>query len=254
MALNLRIRNNGEIRIRNNAANVTLSANAVVTGTDAKPVVVGAIQTEDGILTYVGLRFNISRGIVEFRGSLENPYIEFVGDRDMYSSSDQNYIISLTLMGPLNNLKYDLSSSPPQDRASLISLLMTGATPEELRNRPGTSPSGGQYAAGQAGAILAGPLASAFRIDTIRLESGTTTSLLNNTVSPTASPSAQRLYLGKRLSERLNLGFSTDVGGSNPQQSVVAEYLLTDYLLIKGGQNSNQNFGFNFTLRFRERD
>ncbi len=254
MGLNLRIRNNGEIRVRNNAASVALGADVSVTGTEAKPVVTGSIQTEDGILTYVGLRFNISRGLVEFRGNLDNPYIEFVGERDMYSSSEQNYVVSLTLTGPLNNLKYDLSSSPPQDRASLISLLMTGATPEELRNRPGSSPSGSQYAAGQVGAALAQPVASAIHLDTVRLESGITTSLLNNTVSPTATPGAQRLYLGKRISDRLNLAFSTDVGGSNPQQSIVAEYLLTDYLLLKGGQNSNQNFGFNFTLRFRERE
>lgn len=254
LGLNLKIHNNGEIRIRNNAANVLLGADIRVTGTEARPMVVGSIQTEDGSLNYLGLRFTIARGIVEFRGSLDNPFIEFVGERDMFSNADQNYVINLTLTGPLNHLKYDLSSSPPQDRASLISLLMTGATPEELRNRPGGALSGSQYAAGQVGASLASPLAAAIRLDSIRLESGLTTSLLNNTVSPSATPSSQRLYLGKRLSDRLNLSFSTDVGGSNPQQSVVAEYLLTDYLLVKGGQSSNQNFGFNFTLRFRERE
>ncbi len=254
LGLNLKIRNNGEIRIRNNAGNVVLGANVTVAGTEAKPVVVGSIQTEDGTLNYVGLRFAIVRGLVEFRGNLDNPFIEFVGERDMYSSSDQNYVVNLTLTGPLNNLKYDLSSSPPQDRSSLISLLLTGATPEELRNRPGAAVVGSQYAAGQLGAALAAPLASAIRLDTIRLESGVTTSLLNNTVSPSLTPSSQRLYLGKRLSDRLNLAFATDIGGVNPQQSAIAEYLLTDYLLIKGGQSSNENFGFNFTLRFRERE
>lgn len=254
LGLHLKIHNNGEIRIRNNAGNVILGANITVTGTEAKPTVVGSIQTEDGALNYLGMRFTIARGLVEFRGSLDNPFIEFVGERDMYSSADQNYIITLTLAGPLNNLKYDLSSSPPQDRSSLISLLMTGATPEELRNRPGATISGSQYAAGQVGAALAAPLATAIHLDTIRLESGVTTSLLSNTVSPSATPSSQRLYLGKRLSDRLNLAFSTDIGGINPQQSIVAEYLLTDYLLIKGGQSSNENFGFNFTLRFRERE
>lgn len=253
LGLNLRIRNTGEIRVHNNAADVALAANIFVTGTEARPVVIGSIQTEDGVLNYVGLRFTIARGLVEFRGDLDNPYIEFVGERDTYSSGDQNYIISLTLAGPLNNLKYDLSSSPPQDRASLISLLLTGATPEELRSQPGGG-SGSRYAAGQVGAALAAPLASAIRLDTIRLESGMTTSMLNSTVSPTTTPGAQRLFLGKRLSERLNLGFSTDVGGSNPQQSIVAEYILTDYLLIKGGQSSNQNFGFNFTFRYRGRE
>jgi autotransporter translocation and assembly factor TamB len=254
LGLNLRIRNNGEIRIRNNAANVALGASITVTGTEAKPNVVGIIQAEDGTLNYVGLRFNVARGLVEYRGNLDNPYIEFVGDRDIFSTADQNYLVTLTLSGPLNNLKYDLSSNPPQDRTSLISLLMTGSTPEEIRTRPGAGVSGSQYAAGQVGAVLAAPLASALYLDTVRLESGITTSLLNNTVSPATTPGAQRLYLGKRLSDRLNLAFSTDVGGTNPQQSIVAEYMLTDYLLIKGGQSSNQNFGFNFTLRFRERE
>lgn len=254
LGLNLRIRNNGEIRIRNNAANVALNAAVTVTGTEAKPNVVGVIQAEDGTLSYVGLRFNVARGLVEYRGNLDNPYIEFVGDRDIFSAADQNYLVTLTLSGPLNNLKYDLSSNPPQDRASLISLLMTGSTPESIRTRPGAGLSGSQYAAGQVGAVLAAPLASALYLDTVRLESGTTTSLLSNTVAPAATPGAQRLYLGKRLSDRLNLAFSTDVGGTNPQQSIVAEYTLTDYLLIKGGQSSNQNFGFNFTLRFRERE
>lgn len=253
LGLNLRIRNTGEIRVHNNAADVNLGTNIFVTGTEARPVVVGSIQTEDGVLNYVGLRFTIARGLVEFRGDLDNPYIEFVGERDMYSSGDQNYIILLTLAGPLNNLKYDLSSNPPQDRTSLISLLLTGATPEELRSQPGGG-SGSRYAAGQVGAALAAPLASAIRLDSVRLESGMTTSLLNNTVSPTTTPGSQRLYLGKRLSERLNLAFSTDVGGTNPQQSIVAEYLLTDYLLIKGGQSSNQNFGLNFTFRYRGRE
>lgn len=247
LGLNLRIRNAGEIRIRNNAANVTLSADIHATGTEARPHVVGIIQAEEGTLNYVGIRFNIARGLVEYRGDLDNPYIEFVGDRDIYSTTDQNYLVTLTLSGPLNNLKYDLSSSPPQDRASLISLILTGAP-------PGAGISGSSYAAGQVGAALAAPLASALYLDTVRLETGTTTSLLSNAVSPAATPGAQRLYLGKRLSERMNLAFSTDVGGTNPQQSVVAEYTLTDYLLIKGGQSSNQNFGFNFTLRFRERE
>jgi len=251
LTLDLKIRNNGDVRIRNNAADLSLTSNVTITGTQNKPVVKGSIQTEDGLLKYMGLNFTITHGLVDFRGSLDNPYIEFVGDRDIFSGSGQNYLVTVTLVGPLNNLKYDLIASPPQDKANLISLLMTGSTQDEIRNRQGgPSASTSQAAAGQVGGVLAQPLATAFHLDSVRLES-------NNSSTPSSaasSSSSQRLYLGKRISDRLNFEFSTDIGGANPQQSLKAEYLFTDYFLIKGGQTSNQNFGLNFILRFRERE
>lgn len=245
VSLNLRVRNAGEIRVRNNVADLTLQTNMTLMGTLAKPTMSGTIQTEDGNLNYFGLRFVIARGIVEFRDRIDNPYIEFVGEREVFSAGDQNYLVTLTMKGPTNNLNFDLSSNPPQDRANLISLLTVGATQDEIRNRQFSGPSTSQMVAGQVGSAFLQPVSSFIHLDSVQYTSGS--------ANPYATTQNSRLSLGKRLSERANLSFATDVGGTNPQQSLMGEYQLTDFLLIKGGQTSNQNFGLNLILRFRER-
>jgi hypothetical protein len=59
--------------------------------------------------------------------------------------------------------------------------------------------------------------------------------------------------MGKRLSDRLSLEFIADINADDAAQTIRAEYLLTDFLLLKGENSASLKYRFAVSLRFRER-
>ncbi|MBI2974165.1 MAG: translocation/assembly module TamB domain-containing protein, partial [Deltaproteobacteria bacterium] len=62
-----------------------------------------------------------------------------------------------------------------------------------------------------------------------------------------------KIYVGKQLTDRLKFEFRTDINTEDAQQTMLAEYSLTDFLLLKGERSAEQMFKFNISLRFEER-
>lgn len=240
--LNLRIKNTGDVEIDNNVGNIWLTINVDVKGTRRKPAVAGSIATSEGEVHYLGMRFDITKGFMEFRENYEDPYME------VYAQKELNiYSINLDLHGPTSNLTLDLSATSPTgpiEKRDVVSLILFGITEQDRDAiaQQGSAQYASSLAARSASSVMERPISKFTHLDIFRLES---------TDSGTAQVS--RLYLGKQLSDRLSVKFSTDINSNDAVQTVIAEYLLTDDLLLKGSRSTDNNAEIGGLLRFRMR-
>lgn len=247
--LDLKIRNSGDLLIRNNVGDIDLKADIVVTGTRTKPEIRGAINAREGRINYMGLNFDIERGFVEFRGPYSKPYLEVEASREL-----RLYNLSLLMYGYTDNLSLDLegtSPSGPLEKRDVVSLLAFGITEQERRETEAArtgSQMGISVAAQQVGQMLERPITSATHLDIFRIEAAE-----EDTDSDEPGKVATRLRVGKQLTDRLSVDFSTDIDTKDAEQTVTTEYLITDNVLIKGSRSSNAKYEGNVGLRFRLR-
>ncbi|MBI2091685.1 MAG: translocation/assembly module TamB domain-containing protein [Deltaproteobacteria bacterium] len=246
--INLHINNAGELAIKNNIGEIWLKVDITATGSTARPLISGLIETNEGKIHYLGKDFAITKGFLEFRGAYTNPYMEITAEHEVPTIPD--LVITAVLHGRTNNLVLDLSSTKPLERRDIISLLLFGVTEQEVRDAQlsmGLAPS---IVASQITHVIERPVTKFAHLDIFRLEAaGQTTS------SSSSQPSTQisKIYVGKQLTDRLKFEFRTDINTEDAQQTMLAEYSLTDFLLLKGERSAEQMFKFNISLRFEER-
>lgn len=249
ISLDVRVQNTGDLSIRNNVADVWLKADFTAKGKLARPQISGLIETQEGKLHYLGCDFVITKGFIEFRDPYTNPYLEITGEHEVTNITD--LVITALLHGRLENLQLDLSATKSLEKRDIVSLLLFGVTEQEAKD---SQMFGSSLVASQISTIVQRPLTKVTHLDTFRIESGSTDSTLSST-SQSGKTSAQvsRMYIGKQLSDRLNVEFITDINTADAQQTLRTDYLITDFLVLKGERASGQNYKLNLSLRFRER-
>lgn len=235
--LGLKIRSAGDILIHNNIGKIWLRSDIILKGTRAAPQMNGAIELVEGKVHYLGMDFDMTKGAIEFRAPYGKPFIEMTAERDI-----SNYTVNVSLRGELDRMQLELNSNPPLERHDIISLMTVGMTKDEVKESKFGSQVGAGVAAQQVSKILARPVTELTHLDIFRIES----------TSPNEAE-VSRLYIGKNFSDRLSLEFITDINTSDARQTVQAEYLLTDWLLLKGSTSSGPTYIVTVALRFRER-
>ncbi len=240
--LELTVRNSGEMEIDNNIGNIWLAVNIDVGGRLSDPVVAGAISVTDGEVHYLGINFDITKGFVEFRERYAAPYIEIHAENEI-----NVYNVTLALYGPTDNLKLDLaatSPSGPLEKRDVVSLLIFGVTEQERLEA--AERTGGRYTAGMVAQSISGvlerPVTKFTKLDVFRLEA-----------AEPGSETISRVYIGKQVSDRLTVNLSTDIDTEDAVQTIIAEYLITDNLLLKGAQASDGDSEISGIIRFRLR-
>ena len=194
LALNLKVRSMGQILVKNNLANLSLSGDFAVVGTLNDPRLGGLIRAEEGTFKLPASRepFSVSNGQIIFSRSkpMEQGTLGLRGEATIEGSNQVDYLITLAVDGPLSNPSIALSSVPNLDPGQITALLFLGRTTDQLRKELGGgaeygASSGGSQAAGAADAqvkqltgeilssIIEDPLKEVTRLDVISLEVGT---------------------------------------------------------------------------------
>lgn len=240
--LDLRVKNSGDLYIKNNVGEIWMRTDLDVKGTGAKPKVGGAVEVIEGEVHYLGINFDITRGFIEFRERAESPYMEVVAQKEI-----NVYNVTIEVHGYTDNLAIDLSATSPTgplDKRDVISLIAFGMTEKEREQI--AAQTGGQFgiamAAQQLTHVVEGPVKKFAHLDTFRLEA-----------SDPTSQSINRVSVGKQFSDRLNVGVTTDIDTKEAIQTIVGEYLITDNVLLKGEQSTDGRYRFQGVLRFRLR-
>lgn len=237
--LDLHVRNTGDLLIKNNIGDISLRTDLDLKGSEKKPVASGAVEVVSGELHYMGMKFEITRGFVEFKESLDLPYLEITAQREMGV-----YNISMELHGDINNLDLELSGTSPagflekRDVVSLIAFGMTEAEREQMAANKGEK-LGVSMAAQQLTHLVERPISKLARLDRFRFEA-----------SDPGETSISRLTLGKQVSDRLSVDFATDINTKDAEQTIIAEYLFTDNLLVKGSRSTDGQYELSGVLRF----
>lgn len=235
--LDLKIRSFGDIGIENNVGQIALSANVDIGGTQVNPKIRGTIDVTEGIIRYLALDLDITRGFMEFRDPFKHPYIEIHAERDV----EENHIVAL-LKGHTNKLTIDFTGNTargvPLQKKDVLSLAFFKQTAEQRGQQAAYF--GPALVAEQLTHALQRPIARATKLDVFRLEA-----------APTQEGRMQKFYLGKKISDRLIVEFISELHREAATQSFQFEYWLTDYLILKGLRTSREKEGYQFNLGLR---
>jgi hypothetical protein len=231
-ALNLRIRGEDALRIRNNVARVGGDVDFTLRGTLADPVLFGAVEIDPGgTLVYAGNEYEVERGALNFANPYRiEPVIDLVAVTDL-----REYDVRLGLSGSPQRLDVQVSSNPPLPEIEALSLLTGGSASQaplddRLSEPTGVAASG--FLAGQAASVVTERVNRLFGLDRLR-------------VSPLTSGggdlSSARVTLGERISRDLFVTYSYDPS-TTEEQILEIEWSVTPALLVVMTQNGDESY------------
>ncbi|MBI4126452.1 MAG: translocation/assembly module TamB domain-containing protein [Deltaproteobacteria bacterium] len=241
--LDIIITTSGDFFIRNNIGEIGLRLNTTLGGTQRRPQFGGTVNVTEGTISYLGLNFEITKGFLEFRRQYATTIMEVTAERDIGI-----YHVTLVLRGPTDNLTLDLAATSPQgplEKRDVISLIAFGTTERDRDEAKAAQQRGeltAQIIASQFTHVVERPVSRFTHLDTFRLEA-----------ADPRSQAISRVTMGKQLSDRLSLDFSTSINAESAEQTVTSEYFLTDHFLLKGIRGSHQRYDIRGALRFRSR-
>jgi hypothetical protein len=232
----LQIRNTGDLLIKNNLAELEMNADLDMVGTLENPEMLGQLDFLNGSINAFGVDFEDASGFAQFKkGSGVIPEINLMAKKDIRS-----YEITARIEGRSENLRLRLDSSPALDRREILSVIFYGDTPDQLteENRRQFTQTA---AISQLAGILSQPIYKLSGLDVVKVTSR----------RETANQTIQRLSVGKSLSDRFDLTFTTDIGITEPERAFELRYQIFDnfYLIAaKDVTAERYRFDVNFHL------
>lgn len=233
--MDIAIKNTGEFNVKNNLADLELKIDLDLLGTLKTPLLSGQIDFLNGKIHAVGIFFEEAEGYAQFRKDPTiNPEINLRAKTEV-----QEYVIYARADGKMENLRFLLDSNPTLDRKDIISLLFYGQTSDQLV--AGSREEFLQTAAiSQLASVLQRPIEQASGIDVFSV----------STRQETSQEYIQRLAVGKSLTKRLNLAFTTDLNEEDPERAIEVEFQIFDVFSIITAKDFGDRYRFDLNLRF----
>lgn len=222
------------VRVRNNLAKITGSANLALRGSLANPVLFGEVTTDPGsTIEYNGATYELDRAIVTFANPARiEPLLDVVARTKI-----NEYQVTLSVLGSLARPTTTLGSDPPLPDYDVLSLLATGTASglSDLSETAQTGSAPGMAAEtllyGQAASLVSARVGKLFGIDRLKVDP----------LAGTDSISSARVTVGKRLSSRVYLTYSVDPS-STAQQVLQVEWKVSDDLTLVLTQNGDESY------------
>jgi translocation and assembly module TamB len=200
--------------------NVTLGGDVRATKAPGEDVrLLGSINTVRGTYTFQGRRFDIERdGRVQFTGGTEfDPRLDITATR-LISGVE----VSINIRGTARDPQLNLSSSPPQDEADILSLIIFNQPVNALGEGQQVSLAqrASALATGFVASTLAQSLGQALELDIFEIET---------TPERGGSPT---VTIGEQVGERLFFRFRQAFGAQSVSEFIL-EYQLADFLRLQ---------------------
>jgi autotransporter translocation and assembly factor TamB len=234
-ALNVAISAPRAVRVRNNLADLTASADLALRGTLARPVVFGDVRTEaGGKVTYLGNVYRVERGVVTFTDPTRiDPQLDLVA-----STRIDQYEVQVIVVGRMSRPTTSFAADPPLPDLEILGLLTTGSPLEPaLTTLTGVGTDGQAAAAaeallyGQAASLVGARVGQLFGFDQVRVEP----------ITSGDAVSTARVTVGKRLSRNVMVTYSVDPS-STAQQILQVEWRVSEGLVVVLTQNGNESY------------
>jgi translocation and assembly module TamB len=231
--LNIRIRSDEGLLVRNNFANVSSSADLNVIGTLDNPVVVGRLDVKEGTITFRDREYKVTRGSLDF----QNPYRTEAQMTFVAETRVREYNITLNFTGTFDRIYHEITSDPPLPRDDIYALLGGGYTRNTAQDTAAL------IAGQQISDFIASPITSPlerefkrvfglerFQINPIFVERETT------------QAAAARVTLEKDISSDFTVTYSTNVF-TVAEEIVLLQYRLTDEIQITAYKDERPRYG-----------
>ena len=243
--LSVRVVNDRPVLLDNSFAHVDLDTNVELTGTLAKPNIIGRISTNDGYILYLDRRFQITRGILDFIDPNRiNPYIDVVAVtniQQIQTFAGETYAINLSVTGPLDDAAVVVTSSPILPRADVFSLLTFGATTDQLT---GTKSSSQDKSTGTVVTERLTELSGRFASNYISRKASSLLGIKGLLIEGNlfGASGADNTKASDQLTEELQSDYSTEVGSMN-ERGIRIRYDLSRLFSVEGYTNQSGRSG-----------
>ena len=220
MKLNVAVSSAEDLNLASSKISIEGAANLRLSGTMADPVVLGRTNLTSGEVFFLGKRYEIQNGTIEFVNPLRTtPVVNL-----FVKTTVQQYNITLNFVGSIDHLQTNYTSDPPLPSSDIINLVAFGKTTEQAATSPSTPATLGaqsvlaQGAAGQ----VSGQIEKLTGISQLTIDP-----LASNSQ---ANPGAQ-VAVQQRVTGNILLTFSTDVT-STQNQAVQIQYQVKKDLSV----------------------
>jgi translocation and assembly module TamB len=211
MNLSIAVNSAQNLDLASSQVSIAGSAHLNVTGTAARPVILGRIALTSGELFFQGKRFEIQNGTIAFVNPAKTEPV-----LDLYvKTTVEQYNITINFSGPLDRLKTNYTSDPSLPPLDIINLLAFGQTTAEKASNASPPASLGAESALAQG--VAGQVASK-----VQNLTGISQLTLDPTAGNNQNPGAQ-VAIQQRVTGSILLTFSTDVT-STQRKTVQLQY------------------------------
>jgi translocation and assembly module TamB len=257
------------LRIDNNLARMTASADLQLRGTYEHPQVFGRVDVDRGEVLFEGRRYLVTKGSVDFTNpSRIEPFFDIEAETRVRVPSE-TYRVTINLTGTAARFQPTFESDPPLPAADVLALLFGNVGLSENPNQP--SLGNELYAldpqkanerqtdvlATRATQLLAGPISSSvghaveqtFGVDTFQLTPSLFGTSSSSAQTSTRVNPAARVTIGKRISDRLYLTFSRSLSSAISDQILLLEYDASDRYSWILSRNEDNTYALEVSVR-----
>ncbi len=228
--LNVSVQSDDQLALASSQLSIAGTANLNVTGSMARPVILGRISLSSGEVFFLGKRFEIQNGTILFANAARtNPVLNLT-----MNTTVEQYNITINLTGTLDKLRTTYTSDPTLPSADIINLLAFGQTTTEAASNA-TAPaslSAESAVANAVGSQVAGQLQKVTGISQLTIDP-----MAGNNQNPGAQVAIQQRVAGNLL-----VTFSTDVTNAQ-SQAVQLKYQWKPNIIISILRDENGGYG-----------
>ena len=237
--LNVRISANNSIRIDNNLARASISAEMILRGTIYRPTLLGRLESEEGTVYIRNNEFRILHASAHFTDAKRiNPFVDITAETTV-----KGYKIRMNLDGQIDHFNVSVSSDPLLKESDIFSLLAVGRLGGETKGLEGG------IGAGEATSFLTGKIQDVVE-ERIRSITGLDRFQIDPHVSKKTGSVEPRVTVSKRvLGDKLFVTYASSVG-STEEQIIKLEYLLSQHVSLVGGRDESGFAGADIQFRF----
>jgi translocation and assembly module TamB len=223
--LNVSLTSASEMALASSKLSVQGSANLMVRGTAAEPVLLGRTDITGGEIFFNGNRYKVESGVIQFVNPVRTEPVVNV----LVTTTVNQFNLSMNFTGPIDRLRTTYTSDPPLAPIDIINLLATGQT-TEAASTGSTSPE----------SVIAGQLTSQFSSRVEKL-AGITSLTIDPQVGGAQGNGGGRLAVQQRVTKNLFFTFSTDLTTSTGQ-IVQIEYQVSQKFAVSTIRDQNGGY------------
>jgi len=246
------------LRIENDTARITASADLTLRGTFDRPLLFGRADIEDGEVEFEGRRYLVTRGSLDFANANRiQPFFDVEAETRVRVPG-QTYRVTMRMTGTTERLQPQFTSDPPLQTLDILTLLFSDQAPSgdmELARLQRPNEREQRLVEARATRALTGALSDevgrvieqTFGVDTFQI-----TPLLNDPYQQSArlnlNPTA-RVTIGKRISNRIFLTYARSLSSSTRDEIILLEFDENDTLSWVLSQNEDRTYALEVRKR-----
>jgi len=230
--------------VENDLAYMEIHPDLNLRGSFYNPVILGRTEMLNGEINYLGKTFALEKGLLDF----VNPYRTEPMLNIESHVTIQDWDISLDVQGKLDELQLKFSSTPPEEHADIISILLLGKPTNQLfTQNTGPAKSTQQMIAELISSTFEADIKNTTGLDTFHLEAYEHETIDDNLQDD------YKITVGKELSRRMSVTYAFETRKGQLIHHTQANYKILENLIFRGMQDTQGTYGGELLLHMEFR-